>query len=145
MSNRRTTQSISQKILQNNLREITDLLDNMISTEETNLTNMMRTANIHRQHRQMVLRLERMLERLQRIDQLLNAYLAVVVHRIRPQIESRRIQQAYHIFHDSNIWQQYPSIVRTERYRLTELSNRLNELQLQVRHVIFYLRSLSSR
>lgn len=143
MSNIRTIQNIPQKILQNNLKEITDLLDNMISTEENNLTNIMRRGNIPRQHRQMALRLERMLERLQHINQLLNAYLAVVVHRVLPQIQSRRIGQAYRVFQESNIWQRHPGIVRTERRRLTELSDRLDNLESQVRHVIFYLRSLS--
>lgn len=144
MSNRRILQSIPQNILHNNLREITDLLDNMISTEENFRTNMMRTSNISRQHRQMATRLERMYDRLQRINQLLNAYIAVVVHRVPPQIQSRRIRQAFRVFQDANIWQQYPRIVQSERQRLTDLSERLDELELQVRHLIFYLRSLSS-
>jgi len=144
MSNRRILQSIPQNILHNNLREITDLLDNMISTEENFRTNMMRTSNIPRQHRQMVARLERMDGRLQRINQLLNAYIAVVVLRVPPQIQSRRIRQAFRVFQDANIWQQYPRIVQSERLRLTDLSGRLDELELQVRHLIFYLRSLSS-
>ena len=139
------SRNVVQSNLQNNLREITDLLDNMISTEENNLANIMRRANIPRQHLQMALRLERMMDRLQHIDQLLNAYIAVVVHRVPPHIQSRRIRQAYRVFQDANIWQQYPGIVRTIRHRLTNLSDRLNELQLQVPHVIFYLRSLSSR
>lgn len=140
-----SSRNVVQSNLQNNLREITDLLDNMISTEEKNLANMMLRGDMPRQHRQMVARLERMRERLQHIDQLLNAYIGVVVHRVAPSIQSRRIRQAYRIFQDTNMWQQYPGIVRTIRHRLTDLSDRLNELQLQVPHVIFYLRSLSRR
>ena len=85
------------------------------------------------------------MNRLQRIEQLFNAYIAVVVHRVPPprQIHSRRIQQAYRLFQDANIWQQSPSIMRTERQRLTDLSERLDDLRTQVRNTIFHLRSLS--
>lgn len=140
-----SSRNVVQSNLQNNLREITDLLDNMISTEENNLANMMLRGDMPRQHRQMAARLERMRDRLQHIDELLNAYIALVAHRVPPQIQSRRIRQAYRVFQGSNIWQQYPGIVRTIRHRLIDLSDRLNELQLQVPHVIFYLRSLSRR
>lgn len=146
MSNRRTIQSIPRNILQNNLRQITDFLDNSIVREENFRTNIMRTSDIRRQHRHMATRLERMNERLQHIDQLLNAYIAVVVHRMPPppQVRSRMINEAFRVFQNSNMWQHYPDIVQSERQRLTELSDRLNDLELQVCHIIFYLHSLSS-
>ena len=136
------SRNVVQSNLRNNLRQITDLLENMISTEEDIFINMMRVSNISRQHRQMTRRLEQMYERLQRIDRLMNAYIAVVVHQVSPHIQSRRIQQAYRLFRDANIWQQYPGIIRTERQRLTDLSERLDDLRSQVRNSIFRLRSL---
>ena len=142
-----SSRNVVQSNLQNNLRQITDLLDNRISTDEDTYHNMMRTSNIHRQHRQMTRRLQYMYQRLQRTIQLLNAYIAVVVHRVPPprQIQSRRIQQAYQLFHDANIWHQYPGIVQSERRRLTNLSIRFNELFLQVRGALSGLYSLSRR
>jgi len=139
-----SNQDLDQHILQNNLREITDLLNNLISVEKTKMDTIMSESNIPRQHRYMRLRFIQMMDRLRRIDRLLNSYLALVVHQRPPQSGSRRIQQAYRLYRQVNLWQNYPNIIRQERRRLTALSQRLDELIVQVRHLIFYLGSLSS-
>lgn len=137
-----SNQNVVQINLQNNLREVADLIDSRISSEETRVATIMRTRSIPRQHRQMALWFSQMMDRLENIDNLLNAYLALVLYRRPPDVQSRRLQQAYRLYTEVNMWQNYPGIVRKEHHRLTELSDRLDELKVRVRHLVVYLRSL---
>jgi hypothetical protein len=79
-----SNQNVVQINLQNNLREVADLPDSRISAEETRFATIMRTLNISRENRQMALWFSQMMDRLEPIDNLLNAYLALVLYRQPP-------------------------------------------------------------